>query len=82
MLSKAMIVTILKKNILFVRFKKRNGKTRDLYCTLIPEKIVYIPSKYGIKRTFGSNVVPVWDIQKQAWRAFRISHVMQMKILK
>lgn len=57
----------LRDNILTVTFTKVNGEERVMNCTLISS---YLPeTRSGSKSS--DKVITVWDVDKNAWRAFR-----------
>ena len=66
--------TLLKDNIVEVTFTKVNGDLRTMKCTLkstlLPERLTESKGKI-----FPENVLPVWDIEKNAFRSFRVDHV-------
>lgn len=65
--------TLLKDNIVEVSFTKADGKLREMKCTL---KNTLLPEQTESKgKVFPENVLPVWDIDKNAWRSFRIDRV-------
>ena len=63
-----------------VIFKKANGEERDMMCTLredaIPEASKSDPLSQKKVRSINEEVVPVWDVNKQAWRSFRVDSVI------
>lgn len=72
----------LKNNKLIVTFTKVDGTERKMYCTLMEE---FLPKKEEPKdgeevkvkktRKVNPNVLPVWDIEAEGWRSFRIDNV-------
>lgn len=63
-----------------VIFKKTNGEERDMVCTLredaIPAASKADPLSQKKVRSINEEVVPVWDVNKQAWRSFRVDSVI------
>lgn len=74
------LVEILQKNVVEVIFKKVNGEERIMKCTL-NENILPEIKNVTDKKT-NENVLPVWDIDKEGWRSFRIDSVISMKPLE
>ena len=74
----------LLKNVCDVRFTKVDGTTRDMRCTLkedlLPEPVA---SDTEINRNRKPNdaVQVVWDLDKKAWRSFRIDSVLEMQLV-
>lgn len=59
-----------------VKFVKADGSIRTMHCTLNLE------GEEGIQPTFSSNPqanptsITVWDLEKQAWRQFKVDSVI------
>ena len=76
------ILKDLRNYVIEVHFNKVNGEQRVMRCTLRPD---LLPAKYvedineqnQEKEFHQSNpdVIAAWDIQKNAWRSFRIDNV-------
>lgn len=63
-----------------VIFKKTNGEERDMLCTL-QEGVVPVASKEDPLsqkkvRSINEEVIPVWDVNAQGWRSFRVDSVI------
>ena len=56
-----------------VKFTKVNGEERDMICTLNPDKIDY--ELKGKETQPNDKVIRAWDINKQAFRSFRVENV-------
>ena len=62
-------------------FQKVDGSMRHMSCTLNPS---FVPnpnqkvrmSNAPIKHQEMPNVIPVWDLEKMAWRSFRVDSVL------
>ena len=79
------IKDILSKNIATVTFTKNDGTTRDMLCTLrediLPPEFLNGTEQMEKKsRKINPDVLPVWDLEKKAWRSFRIDSVEFIKI--
>lgn len=76
--SKAlMIVDLLKKNIAEVVFTKVDGTARTMRCTLMEK---FLPAQKDLEEhTTRKNAIAVWDLEKEAWRSFRIDSVNTIK---
>lgn len=71
------IKQILKENICYVTFTKKDGTKRDMKCTLNSERI---PTEKQPKNTEkvkkqSKDVIPVFDLDKNEWRSFNIDSV-------
>lgn len=74
MFTKQSIVETLKANVATVKFTKVSGEKRDMLCTLREDKLP--PAKVG-GRTVTQNdaIVRVYDLEKAAWRSFKVDSV-------
>ena len=65
----------LKTGIVSVKFKKVDGTERTMRCTLQESYIQPYDNKTERVRPDNDNLLSVWDIDKNAWRSFRIDSV-------
>ena len=70
------IQSLLKTKVCKVVFEKLDGSERTMICTL---KEDLLPSLAEAKITKKPNetVMPVWDIEAQSWRSFRVDSVIE-----
>lgn len=63
-----------------VIFKKVDGDERDMQCTLqedvLPEKYQSTVGEEPAARQINENVIRAWDINKAAFRSFRVENVV------
>lgn len=75
-----MMIQELHKRDCRVIFRKTNGEERDMVCTLregaIPNATKEDPLSQKKVRAVNEEVIPVWDVQAQGWRAFRVDSVI------
>lgn len=73
--DRAELINLLKENTMFVTFNKRDGSERTMKCTLMDA--VAIPHEKTTDRVKepNSDVLPVWDIDSNAWRSFRLDTI-------
>lgn len=75
----------LQKAVYNVKFEKVDGTLRDMRCTLLPQylPVVEVTEETEAKpvRAKNPNVIAVWDIDKAAWRSFRIDSVKEATIV-
>ena len=74
------MIDALKRDVCRVTFKKVNGDTRLMYCTLnhafLPENDRMVnQAGFEPKKQVNEKVLAVWDIDVKAWRSFRIDSV-------
>lgn len=70
--------TALRAGPVVVTFIKADGSERTMRCTL--QEGVAVPHEKKTERVkeVNENIVPVWDLEKSAWRSFKfdaIKHV-------
>ena len=71
---------LLRDNIMSITFCKVGGTDRTMKCTL---KSTLLPeSTSERKKTFPENVMPVWDVENNGWRSFRVDRVLDYITLK
>lgn len=68
-----------------VTFTKIDGTLRTMPCTLretaIPSKPAELGSKSSEKRLKALDVISVWCLDKQEWRAFKVANVREIRVL-
>lgn len=73
------LINKLKENICVVSFKKKDGTNRNMKCTLkenvVPKATKEDPLSQKKIRALNEEVIPVWDVEKEGWRSFRVDSV-------
>lgn len=84
MVTKEKLKEILKQNVVSISFKKVDGSDRKMLCSLkddlVPAREAKEPSEK--KKAENENVLPVWDLEKNAFRSFRIDSLSDYRIVK
>jgi hypothetical protein len=72
------LMGLLRDGAVNVTFTKRDGSTRVMKCTL--QEGVAIPHEKTTDRVKQTNedIVPVWDIEANAWRSFRLDSITEI----
>tara|TARA_Y100000310_G_scaffold84955_1_gene81815 strand:+ start:521 stop:811 length:291 start_codon:yes stop_codon:yes gene_type:complete len=80
--TREMMVESLHKGICKVTFEKVDGTNRIMNCTLKPNILAkesgggFIAEEMKLTEAAkNTNVIPVWDMDAQGWRSFRIDSV-------
>jgi len=81
MTKRATLVEGLKRNVLTVNFTKVNGEERTMNCTLHESMLPEVKDSSSEKKE-NPDVIAVWDIDKDAWRSFRVDSVNYLKIVE
>ena len=83
MITKQKLKDLLKQNIVSISFKKIDGTDRKMLCSLKEDILPVIESKeLTKKKAENENILPVWDIEKNAFRSFRIDSLTDYSIIK
>lgn len=80
--SKTQLKQTLENGVHTVVFTKLNGEVRELYCTLDPEELPVSDKQLlseGITKKENDNALSVWDMDKKAWRAFRLDSIIEVR---
>lgn len=77
-LTRDEIVHQLKDKTGVVTFTKKDGTTRVMYCTLMETLITSSAMNDLAKRVPNPDVVSAWDLEKSAWRSFRVDSVQKI----
>jgi hypothetical protein len=76
MITKEKLKELLQKNVLEIKFKKIDGSERVMNCSLKQEIIPISENKTPKKvKPENENVLAVWDLEKDAFRSFRVDSV-------
>lgn len=70
----------LKTKVADIEFEKVDGSMRKMKCTLIPNLVPPLPvaeeqDPEKVVRIQNDNVLPVWDLETDAWRSIRVRHI-------
>lgn len=79
---KTQLKQTLENGVHTVVFTKLNGEVRELYCTLDPEELPVSDKQLlseGITKKENDNALSVWDMDKKAWRAFRLDSIIEVR---
>lgn len=83
MSTKQELKEVFSKNIVNLTFKKIDGTERTMKCTLDP---MFIPGRdkptSSKKKIENENVLPVWNIDEQGFRSFRVDSLISYDIVK
>ena len=80
MITKSVMVELLRDNLLTLEFVKLNGASRLMECTLMTD---YIPNSVANNVPYADDntqSVTVWDIEKCGWRSFYVDRVTSLTI--
>lgn len=78
-MDKANLNSTLRSAKATIEFEKLDGSLRRIYCTLQES---FLPTKeFGTgKRKVNDDILVVWDLEKNAWRSFRIASIKSITV--
>jgi len=80
MFTKDKIMDFLKANVAEVRFTKSDGTERIMKCTLREDLVVPYVKKTSRVKEANTDVVPVFDVEKNEWRSFKVDAVQSISL--
>ena len=76
------LMEYLRWNTVKVNFEKADGTIREMCCTL-KKDLIPPPDKDPVNqkkvREINEEVIVVWDLEKEAWRSFRLDRLNSME---
>jgi|LakMenEpi03Aug12_release.lakeMendotaPanAssembly.Ray.scaffolds.fasta_scaffold3635422_1 hypothetical protein len=83
-IEKNKLTELLQKKYVRVTFTKTNGAQRKMTCTLHEDVVVPYEPKTERKRDKkeNDNLVVVWDVEKSAFRSFKLDSVINYEVLE
>jgi len=82
MITKEEIKDLLKRKIVNVKFKKKDGSERTMKCTLLSDLVPVYEKKTERTRPENEGALAVWDLEKEAFRSFKIDSVIDYQVLE
>tara|TARA_A100001035_G_scaffold245040_1_gene213073 strand:+ start:260 stop:541 length:282 start_codon:yes stop_codon:yes gene_type:complete len=73
------LITRLTEGKLNVTFTKKNGEERTMFCTLMSEFLPETKETEKKDQKVNEEVLAVWDLDKDAWRSFRIDSISNVQ---
>ena len=70
---------LLHNSVATITFTKSDGTERIMKCTLKKEEIAASEKKTDRVKAVNEEVISVWDLEKAAWRSFRLDSVKQIQ---
>lgn len=69
------LLSLLREGDVKVTFTKTDGTQREMLCTLKEGVVVPHEKKTDRVKKVNEDVIPVWDIENEGWRSFKLSAV-------
>jgi len=80
MFTREKIEESLRANVAEVRFTKSDGTERIMKCTLREDLVIPYQKKTDRVKDKNLDVVPVFDVEKNEWRSFRVDSVKSVSL--
>ncbi|MDC3266381.1 SH3 beta-barrel fold-containing protein [bacterium] len=80
MFTRDKIEEALRANVAEVRFTKSDGTERIMKCTLREDLVTVYQKKTDRVKEKNLDVVPVFDVEKNEWRSFRVDSVQSISV--
>ena len=81
-INKNELKQLLKKKTVEIKFKKKDGSDRTMTCTLVSDVVPVYEKKTERTRPENDNVLAVWDLDKEAFRSFKLDSIIEYKVLQ
>lgn len=75
MIDREFLVSELRNGNVRVTFTKSDGTDRVMLCTLAESVVVPYEKKTEKVKQPNEDILPVWDLDNNAWRSFKISTI-------
>jgi len=80
--TKDTLKDLLKRKILKITFKKKDGTERTMKCTLLEDLVPVYEKKTERVKKVNEEVLAVWDLDKEAFRSFKLDSLLDYQILE
>lgn len=76
------LIDRLKNEICEITFEKRDGSERVMICTLKEDYLPHVSATKPAEDRHYNDYIPVFDLEEQAWRAFKPSKLITIQSSK
>ena len=80
--TKESIRSQLQHSVMNVKFIKNDGSVREMICTLLESLAIPYEKKTDKQKPENDEVLAVWDVEKHAWRSFRVNTVLSVDVVE
>ena len=81
-MDKQTLKDLLKRKVLKVSFKKKDGTERIMKCTLLADMVPIYEKKTERTKPENENALAVWDLEKDAFRSFKLDSVIDYSVVE
>ena len=72
------LIGVLKEGEVNLKFEKKDGTVRDMKATLKSDMVIEYEKKTDKEKVINEEILPVFDIEKQEWRSFRLDSLKEI----
>jgi len=65
-----------------IKFTKTDGNIREMICTLQESFTIPYEKKTEKQKPENNDILAVWDVEKHAWRSFRVDSIISAKVVE
>ena len=80
--TKESIRSQLQHSVMNFKFIKNDGSVREMICTLLESLAIPYEKKTDKQKPENDEVLAVWDVEKHAWRSFRVNTVLSVDVVE
>lgn len=77
-MAKNELIDLLRHNNVRLKFTKTDGSIREMNCTLQEGVAVPYEKKTDREKKLNDDLIAVWDIDKSAWRSFKLTSIIEV----
>lgn len=78
-IGRSWLIGVLQNEGATVTFKKQDGTERTMKCSLNESIVVPHEKKTDRVKEKNDGILPVWDVEKNAWRSFRLDSIIKVE---
>jgi hypothetical protein len=72
----------LYQSVMNIKFTKTDGNIREMVCTLLESLAIPHERKTDKQKPENNDIVAVWDVEKHAWRSFRVDSIISAEVVE
>jgi hypothetical protein len=81
-MTKEKLNNILTQHVVSVKFKKIDGSERIMNCTLKRKLVPVYEKKTDRVNPTNDNLIVVWDLDKEAFRSFKVDSIIDYQVMQ
>jgi hypothetical protein len=81
-MNKQKLTELLKRKVVSVKFKKKDGSERLMKCTLLSDIVPVYEKKTQRIKPENEDTLTVWDLEKEAFRSFKVNSIIEYSALE